>query len=312
MPSFRSGALSALIVLSGTAFLAGFVASPPAAYGLLWLAAEVRALRHRARDDFSSFELDPFDTARLDSARETAADIVTRLSDIEAGRIREDDPDAVDRLIDRYRGLRTRMAALRELPIRRLRQWSGARATASALRIGLVFIPLLSALLLMRISPDDAPTALKVVAAVTAGWTLLALPPLIWLRRRRIESALGDRELFYERWRPDEDFLDFYLAHAERAEAAQREQPTEDAEPRREEPAPPPEPEPTARPKRPWYEVLKVEPDADEAKIKRAYHLRLMEYHPDRVATLGEEIKSLAETVSKEIVEAYQEAGRSR
>jgi hypothetical protein len=95
MPAIHAitAALSALIILVGTAFLAGFVAAPPLAYGVLWLAAELRALRHRRKRDFLAFELDPFDGAKLDSAREAAADIIQRLSDIEAGRIYEPDHD---------------------------------------------------------------------------------------------------------------------------------------------------------------------------------------------------------------------------
>jgi DnaJ-domain-containing protein 1 len=308
---FRSGVLSALIVLVGVAFLAGFVAAPPIAYALLWLAAELRALRHRRKRDFLAFELDPYDAARLESAREAAADIVQRLSDIEAGRIHEADPEVVERLLERYRSLRTRMAALREQPLRRLRKWSSARAAASACRIGLVCIPLLTAGTLAYLhAAGTAVDPLRILSAVAAGWTLCALPPLIWLRRRRIERALGDRDLFYERWRPDEDFLDFYLTYTEhdgRPEEAPAGEPPE-------EPAPhPPEPESAAapsRPKRPWHEVLEVAPDADEAAIKRAYHQRLMEYHPDKVASLGAEIRALADVITREITTAYQEAGR--
>ena len=130
---FRSGVLSVLIVMAGLAFLIVLVMAPLAAYAALWLTAEIRALRHRQKTDFLAFELDPFDAARLATSREAAADIVQRLSDLEAGRIHSSEPEnETERLIERYRLLRTQMTALRELPIRRLRKWSSARAMASA------------------------------------------------------------------------------------------------------------------------------------------------------------------------------------
>jgi hypothetical protein len=307
---FRSGALSGLIVLVGVAFLIAFVAAPAAAYLALWLVAEGRGLRYRSKRDFLEFELDGFDAARLETARDAAADVVQRLSDIEAGRIQVQDPEGeTDQLIERYRLLRTQISALRELPLQRLRKWSSARAMISTCRIGLLCIPPLTAGALILLSGAENPLAgdpYRIVSAICAAWIPLAMPLLFLLRRRRIERSLGDRDLFIERWRPDDDFLDFYLARAERNEAeADREAPAE----------PPPAKESRTegeRPKRPWHVVLGVEPDAADADIRRAYHQRLMEYHPDKTQQLGVEIKALAELVTREITAAYEEAGRQR
>jgi DnaJ like chaperone protein len=61
-----------------------------------------------------------------------------------------------------------------------------------------------------------------------------------------------------------------------------------------------------------WYEILNVAPDASTAEIKRAYRMLVSQYHPDKVATLGEELKVVAERKSTEINGAYAEAMRSR
>ncbi len=55
-----------------------------------------------------------------------------------------------------------------------------------------------------------------------------------------------------------------------------------------------------------YYEVLGLEPGADFAEVKKAYRKLSMQYHPDKVAHLGEEFKKVAEEKMKEINEAYQ------
>lgn len=61
-----------------------------------------------------------------------------------------------------------------------------------------------------------------------------------------------------------------------------------------------------------WYEILNVAPDASTAEIKRAYRMLVSQYHPDKVATLGDELKAVAERKSAEINGAYAEAMRIR
>lgn len=51
--------------------------------------------------------------------------------------------------------------------------------------------------------------------------------------------------------------------------------------------------------------ILGVNAIATQDEIRSAYKSRIMEYHPDRVATLGEEIKQLAALKTVEINEAY-------
>ena len=61
-----------------------------------------------------------------------------------------------------------------------------------------------------------------------------------------------------------------------------------------------------------WHETLNVSPIATVDEIQAAYKTLMHQYHPDKVAALGEELKILAERKSKEINVAYHEAMRMR
>jgi DnaJ like chaperone protein len=69
-------------------------------------------------------------------------------------------------------------------------------------------------------------------------------------------------------------------------------------------------PQESSTAKRPWWEVLGVPQIATRNEIAAAYKRRISEYHPDKVANLGEEIRAVAERRSKEINAAYDEAMR--
>ena len=77
------------------------------------------------------------------------------------------------------------------------------------------------------------------------------------------------------------------------------------AGPRAESPRPPPL---TAMP---WYVVLDVDRGASRAEITAAYRNRISQYHPDKVARMGPEIRALAEKKSAEINTAYEAAIKS-
>jgi DnaJ-domain-containing protein 1 len=62
--------------------------------------------------------------------------------------------------------------------------------------------------------------------------------------------------------------------------------------------------------KQQWFEVLGVSPSASVAEIKTAYRTKISGYHPDRVASLAEELRELAEERSKAINDAYATAMR--
>lgn len=55
-----------------------------------------------------------------------------------------------------------------------------------------------------------------------------------------------------------------------------------------------------------YYRVLGVEPGADFNQIKAAYRKLSQQYHPDKVAHLGEEFRKVAEEKMKEINQAYE------
>jgi DnaJ like chaperone protein len=58
--------------------------------------------------------------------------------------------------------------------------------------------------------------------------------------------------------------------------------------------------------------VLNIDANASVEKIRAAYQTLMSQYHPDKVASLGAELRELAERKSKEIGVAYREAMRSR
>jgi DnaJ-domain-containing protein 1 len=57
-----------------------------------------------------------------------------------------------------------------------------------------------------------------------------------------------------------------------------------------------------------WHEVLGVSRNATHADVAAAYRARISEYHPDKVAKMGAEIRAVAERKSKQINIAYAEA----
>jgi DnaJ like chaperone protein len=61
-----------------------------------------------------------------------------------------------------------------------------------------------------------------------------------------------------------------------------------------------------------WHEVLNVSSGADTQEIRRAYKSLMSQYHPDKVASLGPELKDLCERKTKEINSAYDRAMAER
>lgn len=60
--------------------------------------------------------------------------------------------------------------------------------------------------------------------------------------------------------------------------------------------------------RRHWYTVLGLSSTASVEDIRASYRALMGQYHPDKVATLGLELRELAERKSKEIGAAYREA----
>lgn len=60
------------------------------------------------------------------------------------------------------------------------------------------------------------------------------------------------------------------------------------------------------------YRVLGVGNSASGEMIQAAYRTRMKEYHPDKVAHLGEDLQKLAHEKSQEIQRAYRELSAGR
>ncbi len=60
------------------------------------------------------------------------------------------------------------------------------------------------------------------------------------------------------------------------------------------------------------YKVLGVSPSASDDEVRRAYRRLALQHHPDRVATLGEDIRKAAEKKFQEINEAKERVFKAR
>lgn len=60
------------------------------------------------------------------------------------------------------------------------------------------------------------------------------------------------------------------------------------------------------------YRVLEITPDATDEEVKKAYRKMAVKYHPDKVATLGEDVQKAAEEKFKAVNQAYEAICRER
>lgn len=60
------------------------------------------------------------------------------------------------------------------------------------------------------------------------------------------------------------------------------------------------------------YKVLGVSPDATDAEVRSAYRQMALKHHPDRVATLGEDVRKAAEKKFQEINAAKERIWKAR
>lgn len=72
------------------------------------------------------------------------------------------------------------------------------------------------------------------------------------------------------------------------------------------------EPAPESSAPAPWHEVLEVSEWATAEEVTAAWRAKMGQYHPDKVATLGPEIRALAERKTRELNQAYEDAMRGR
>lgn len=60
------------------------------------------------------------------------------------------------------------------------------------------------------------------------------------------------------------------------------------------------------------YRILEIDPDATDDEVRRAYRKMAVKYHPDKVATLGEDVQKAAEEKFKAVSQAYEAICRER
>lgn len=60
------------------------------------------------------------------------------------------------------------------------------------------------------------------------------------------------------------------------------------------------------------YKILEVAPSASNDEVKKAYRRMAKRFHPDKVSTLGEEVRHGAEEKFKKIQEAYEQIKKER
>lgn len=60
------------------------------------------------------------------------------------------------------------------------------------------------------------------------------------------------------------------------------------------------------------YKVLEIESTATDDEVRKAYRRMAMKFHPDKVETLGEEVRKAAEEKFKNIQDAYEHIKKER
>ena len=60
------------------------------------------------------------------------------------------------------------------------------------------------------------------------------------------------------------------------------------------------------------YRILGIDPSATDEEVKKAYRRMAVKYHPDKVATLGEDVQKAAEEKFKAVSQAYEAICRER
>lgn len=61
-----------------------------------------------------------------------------------------------------------------------------------------------------------------------------------------------------------------------------------------------------------WYKILEVDVKASDEEVKKAYRRMAMKYHPDKVSTMGEDVKRAAHEKFQKLNEAYEKIKKER
>ena len=60
------------------------------------------------------------------------------------------------------------------------------------------------------------------------------------------------------------------------------------------------------------YRILEIEPSATDEEVKKAFRKMAIKYHPDKVATLGDDVQKAAEEKFKTVNQAYEAICKER
>jgi DnaJ like chaperone protein len=60
------------------------------------------------------------------------------------------------------------------------------------------------------------------------------------------------------------------------------------------------------------YKVLGISPDATDDEVRKAYRSMALKHHPDKVATLGEDVRKAAEKKFQQINDAKERIFKAR
>jgi DnaJ like chaperone protein len=60
------------------------------------------------------------------------------------------------------------------------------------------------------------------------------------------------------------------------------------------------------------YKILEIEPSVSDEDVKKAYRKMALKFHPDKVASLGEEVQKGAKEKFQKVLQAYENIKKQR